>query len=321
MPLIQRHHHQGFELITAETEHASVTVIPELGARLLSLRDLHSGREWLWRPEGPLRLWRNRPGDPFPLGTFVGADECLPTIAPCTWQGRELPDHGEVWSQPWTLDEAAIAAGCIKTSITLTNSPFHFCRTLTLENGVLRLDYSLQNIGSASEAWLWAWHPLMTLEPGDRLSLPYDAASLLVETARKPDAVRGECWPWPESKPGLRLDKLELSGDDSYVKAFAGPFQKGWARLENPTSDACLTLRWDAARLPYLGLWLTRGGYQGWHHVALEPTTLPTDSLAEGVNENCPPRLAPGSTLSWSLEISLGAATYHASSDSARGGC
>lgn len=309
MPLIKRQHHQGFQLITAETEHASVTVIPELGARIMSLRDLHGGREWLWRPDGPLRLWRNLPGDPFPLGTFAGADECLPTIAPCTWQGRELPDHGEAWNQSWTLDEAALEIGCIKTSLTLPRSPFHFSRTLTLENGVLRLDYALQNVGSTPEAWLWAWHPLMTLEPGDRLSVPYDATSLRVETARRPNAARGEWWPWPEPKPGVHLDKLELGGSgDSYLKAFAGPLQEGWARLENPSSDACLTLRWDAARLPYLGLWLTRGGYQGWHHVALEPTNLPADSLADGVRENSPPPLAPGATVRWWLELTVGAA-------------
>jgi len=309
MPLIKRQHHQGFELITAETEHASVTMIPELGARIMSLRDLRGGREWLWRPEGTLLLWRNQPGDPFPLGTFVGADECLPTIAPCTWQGRELPDHGEAWNQPWTLDEAALEKGSIKTSLTLPHSPFHFCRTLTLENGVMRLDYTLKNVGATPEAWLWAWHPLMTLKEGDRFFLPGDAAPLRVATARKPDAVRGEWWPWPEPKPGVRLDKLELDGSgDSYLKAFAGPLQEGWARLKNSSSDACLTLRWDAARLPYLGLWLTRGGYQGWHHVALEPTNLPADSLADGVRENSPPPLAAGATLRWWLEISLGSA-------------
>lgn len=321
MPRIQRQHLQGFQVITMETEHISVAVVPELGARLLSLRDLRCGREWLWRPEGPLRLWRNQPGDPFPIGTFAGADECLPTIAACEWQGRELPDHGEAWSRAWALDETALGEGCIRTFITLSRSPLYFSRTLRLEKGVLRFDYALKNIGQAPEAWLWAWHPLMTLEPGDGLSLPPDAASLRIETAWHPNAARGEYWPWPESKPGVRLDELELGGADSYLKAFAGPLGEGRARLANAISGACLTLRWDSSVLPYLGLWLSRGGYQGWHHVALEPTNLPADSLAEGVRENSPPPLAPGATLTWWLEITLGDPAKADPGDATKGGC
>jgi galactose mutarotase-like enzyme len=302
---IHRSEHDRFGLVSLEDGRVSVTVVPELGARLMSLRDLRSGREWLWRPAGPLRLWRNQPGDPFPLGTFVGADECLPTVGACTWEGREQPDHGEVWNQPWVLDEDALAAGRIGTSISLKGSPFHFNRTLSLQAGVLRMDYALHNQGDRPEPWLWAWHPLMAFEPGDQLSLPYDVKTLRVECARQPDASRGEIWTWPAANPGLRLDELKLGGNDSYLKAFAGPLRDGWALLENLASGSSLTLRWDVDALPYVGLWLTRGGYRGWHHVALEPTNLPADALAEGVRENAPPPLAPGATLRWWLEITL----------------
>lgn len=306
MPLIKRQHRQGFELITAETAHVSVTVTPELGARIMSLRDLRCGREWMWRPAGPLRLWRNQPGDAFSIGTFVGADECLPTIEACVWQGRDLPDHGEAWAQRWALDEAPLAEGVIQTSVTLPSSPLHLIRRLTLTEETLRMDYALRNVGPDPEAWLWAWHPLMAIQPGDRLTVPDEVSSVRVELSQQPTAPRGERWAWPKLRPGAQMDELSLGGDDAFLKAFAGPLRDGWARLSNPTSGACMDLRWDAATLPYLGLWLTRGGYQGWHHVALEPTNLPADSLADGVRENSPPPLAPGASIRWWLEIQLG---------------
>ena len=57
---------------------------------------------------------------------LVGADECLPTIAPCSWRGRELPDHGEVWNVPWAVDPEALENGILKTSVRLEISPFEF---------------------------------------------------------------------------------------------------------------------------------------------------------------------------------------------------
>jgi galactose mutarotase-like enzyme len=297
---------QGFRLVHLGNEALEVTVVPELGSRLFSLRDLRLGREWLWRRGGDRTLWRNSPGDPFPEGTFSGADECLPTIGACTWNGRELPDHGEIWSLPWSLEEKALSSRKIRTSVSLPLSPLSLTRELSLTGSTLRMEYTLLNEGTAPEAWLWAWHPLFTLEQGDRLELPDQVKRLTVETARHPDALRGTIWEWPSPAPGVQLDQLGLQDDDAYMKAFAGPLHWGEARLANDRSGTSLTLRWDAESLPFLGIWLTRGGYQGWHHVALEPTNLPAETLAEGCRLNPDPFLAPGGTQKWWMEIQLG---------------
>ena len=294
----------GFCSVHLESDCLSVSVIPELGARIVSLRDKKSGREWLWRPSGPLKLWRNQLGDSFSLGTFVGADECLPTIGACLWNGQELPDHGEVWSGPWKPDEAAFTEGRIHTTIRLPSSPLVLRRELSLVGSALRMDYTLANVGSRPEAWLWAWHPLLSIKSGDRLELPDEVDSLFVETAKHPDARRGEIWNWPSHTDSVRLDTLELDGDNSYVKAFAGPVQSGIARLVNEQNHTSLQLRWDAATLPYLGIWLTRGGYNGWHHLALEPTNLQADALADAAKTVLP--LAPNAQITWWMEVELG---------------
>ena len=294
----------GFCSVHLENEFLSVSVVPELGARIVSLRDKQSGRDWLWRPSGPLKLWRNHRGDSFSKGTFVGADECLPTIGACLWNGRELPDHGEVWSGPWKLDEAAFTEGRINTTIRLPRSPLIFSRELSLVGSALRMNYTLTNAGSRPEAWLWAWHPLLSIESGDRLELPDEVDSLFIETAKHPDARRGEIWNWPSHGDRVRLDCLELDGDSSYLKAFAGPVQSGIARLFNEQNHTRLQLRWDAATLPYLGIWLTRGGYNGWHHLALEPTNLQADALADAAKTLHP--LAPTAKKTWWMEVALG---------------
>ena len=88
----------GFAVYGLRSPSTEIRVAPELGAKILSLKNLETGREWMWRPPGLSRLFRNEPGDPFERSTLVGADECLPTVAPCRWKGLDLPDHGEVWS-------------------------------------------------------------------------------------------------------------------------------------------------------------------------------------------------------------------------------
>ena len=83
----------GFELLVLRNSSLELAVAPALGAKIVSLKNLHTGPEWLWRPTSRLKLFRNQPGDDFSRSTLVGWDECLPTIAPCTWKNRAFPDQ------------------------------------------------------------------------------------------------------------------------------------------------------------------------------------------------------------------------------------
>lgn len=299
--------HDDFSLIGLTSEQCRVAVVPELGAKILSLCNLRTHREWMWRPPGALRLWKNSEGESFLNSTFVGADECLPTIAPCAWSGRTVPDHGEVWSIPWTLDSDALSKNIIRTTVSLPRSPFFFERSLTINQNKVLLDYRLTNIGSSSEPWLWALHPLLKFEPGDRLELPSRVCELQVYAAQEPDFPRGKLLKWPGPSDGINIPELVLAGENSYLKCFAHPLQEGWARIVNARTNDSLSFRWDLSRNPCLGIWLTRGGFQGWHHPAIEPTNAATDSLAEAAKENDLPTLAPGATQTWCVELSVGA--------------
>src|SRR6266581_820604 len=106
---------QGFEIFILCNQEVELAVVPELGARIISLKDLRTRREWLWHPSGGPKLFRNRPSDKFESSPLVGMDECLPTIAPCSWKGRDLPDHGEVWGTAWALGFEAWERGKLRT--------------------------------------------------------------------------------------------------------------------------------------------------------------------------------------------------------------
>jgi hypothetical protein len=277
---------QGFDAFVLRNESVELAAVPELGAKVVSLVNLRTGREWMASPERPLRLFRNRPADDFARSTLVGWDECLPTIAPCPWKGRSLPDHGEVWAAAWEVDHEAWRGGALATTVRLAVSPFRFQRTVKLVGWEVQIDYCLINTGDEDERFLWAMHALLTMEEGDRLELPPEVR----------DQLRGECW-----VPGLDFGGLT----PPCRKAFARPRGETTAGVRNLRSGDALTFQWNTAENNTLGLWLTRGGWNGQHHLALEPANGMPDSLADAAARDCCGTLPARGTKTWSVRISI----------------
>jgi galactose mutarotase-like enzyme len=93
-----------------------------------------------------------------------------------------------------------------------------------------------------------------------------------------------------------------LGGAGTYAKVAAGPLTTGWAALIGADGQ-CLTLTWNTAVAPWLGLWLTRGGYRHQHGLALEPATMARDRLDQAGQSTR--RLAPGDSVQWQVELAL----------------
>lgn len=294
---------QGFGVVGLRTAEAELAMVPELGGRIISLRRRRS-REWCWHRPGASWLWRNRPGDDFGGSPQAGIDECLPSVAACTWRDRAVPDHGEVWFQPWMLDAAELAAGRLAATVDLPVTPLRFRRAISAIDGGFRFDYALTNVGDAPEEYVWCVHPLFTIEEGDRLELPAEVRELRVNGGIGTAPIhQGDRWAYPEPQAGFRLDRLETPGmPRGCIKAFAGPLREGVAALANDRTGDRLEVRWDVRAAPLLGLWLNRG-HAGFHHVALEPTNGAPDSLAQAVEDwRQFSQLVPGATAEWWLE-------------------
>jgi hypothetical protein len=273
---------QGFDVYWLNNDEVELAVVPELGAKMISLRNLRTEREWMWHPEGGLNLFRNQMGDDFSGSPLVGTDECLPTIAPCRWQNRALPDHGEVWSLPWNVDKDAFEYGILKTSIRLPISPFKLERTIELDGNDVCLAYQLTNLNSREESFLWAIHPLLRVQEGDQLELPISTRRLL----------NGAAW----------VDLID-SGipSECCAKIFAQPIIEGMAGIRNRITGDRLEFIWDALENDSLGLWLTRGGWHGHHHFALEPTNAGADALAVAAESRHCGKVAASSFISWQI--------------------
>ena len=289
----------GFRVLGLKSDGVELRCAPDLGGRLFSLVGRRSGREWLWRRrEGPELFTPVDPHD-FGTGTFAGLDECLPTIGACTWRaGQALADHGGIWAQAWTVENHG--GNCLDLSAELPGLGLRFQRRIRLDGPVVRFEYTLENLSATAAPALWAMHPLFTLAEGDRLELPAGVHELALGGARPVLPVKDPSVPvisFPEPAPGVRLDALALADvRDGFLKCFTPrlPAGRAHAALFNPAGGDRLDVDWDTAAAPFLGLWLTRGGYRGWHHVALEPTNAPFDRVDEAAAD---PRLAPAVVL------------------------
>ncbi|MDI1335119.1 MAG: hypothetical protein PSU94_02955 [Lacunisphaera sp.] len=298
---------QGFAVTGLRQAGVELALVPALGGRVISLRNTRTGREWCWHQPRPDWLWRNGPADDFGRSPQAGMDECVPTVAACTWRGRAIPDHGEVWNRAWTLDAAELAAGRLSATVPLGVSPLVFERSIGAGGpGAFIFNYTLRNTGPVPEEYLWCAHPLLAIAAGDRLVLPPEVATLRLDGGVGDRPIqRGDTWAYPEPFPGCRLDRFETPGmPRGCVKGFAGPLCPGLAvaAIANEATGDRLEVRWDTQVNRYLGLWLNRGHVR-FHHVALEPTNGAPDSLAEAVGSWKQFSLIPaGGTVRWSVE-------------------
>ncbi len=276
---------------------AEVRVVPALGGKITSLRRLRSGREWLWSAPDGRGLHGNRVGDAFEHGTLAGIDDCLPTVGPCRLGAATLPDHGEVWSRACAVDAAAWQGrGELRTTLTLGTLPLRFERRLCLRDGLLILAYRLVNLSSAPQPWLWALHPLFAWQPGDRIELPAEVRTARVESQRALGLPSVCAWPAPAS--GFDLARMSAPTTAPWcLKLFTGPLHEGHASVVNEHTGDRLTIRFDVQENPYLGIWLTRGGWNGFEHFALEPTNQAADIPAAD------PFIGAGETRDWQVSL------------------
>jgi galactose mutarotase-like enzyme len=293
--------------------------MPALGGKVSSLRV--GSVELLQAPLKPYAL-RTRDMD-FSASDASGWDECLPSVAACTvateFGPAIIPDHGDLWRVGWqiqasTPESITLNGACFSLPIELTRS---MILAETVSGWRLSVLYTLVNRGSYPVPWAWSAHPLFATQPGDRIVLPSFVSNLRLEGSGgnllAPDT--SGCVGWPlavlsdSDSDDLSVAKAANSGRGD--KLFAGPFTRpisdGWCALERPSFGLRITVRFDVAATPWLGLWLCYGGWPDTTGprqvcVAIEPTTASVDSLAAAPESRT---LAPNETFTWPMEIEI----------------
>ena len=107
---------------------------------------------------------------------------------------------------------------------------------------------------------------------------------------------------------GIDISSLPNAGARVAAKLWSDPLAEGWATLR--ARDGELRMRWDAALLPQLGVWINLGAWAGdggapYYNLGLEPCIGAQDSLADAVQRNLFANVPPHGSRAWWLEVEL----------------
>lgn len=309
----------GYVAWRLQNERIRLDVVPEAGGKIVSLFDRTAGVEWLVQPaqSNPFRSFP--PGTEYNPNQCGGWDEMFPTIlacpypAPGPWQGIALPDHGELWTQPWQEEDGDEDA--IRLMVEGKALPYRFTRTIRFHAAAeLRFDYELQNLGEESLAYLWTPHPQFAVEPGALILLPPDVTEVINVMPKEWGPEWGDVGtrnPWPvitgEDGQPIRQDVVRSVAHKGGRKFYLPPERPiSWMGLRQP-NGATLRMSWDTSAQPYCGVWIDEGFLNSASDVGIEPATGYYDSLALAWRNQRISQLASGGRTSWHLHVSLAA--------------
>lgn len=300
--------YNGLRAVLLENDDLRLMVLPEAGAKLHSLEDRATRREWLWR-NPRIAPERAGIGSSFDNHWSGGADAFFPTCYPCSVGDLVIPDSGEWWSVPWrhAVDESP-------DGVTLTLRadgrvyPVQALRTFTLghRDRHVRLGFSVRNVGHERLPFLLGFHPALELRAGGRIHLPSGTAQV-DETSGGSMGSVGQRYSWPHLElpdgGAADMDVVRPKAAGQYAGHFLFPDSRRaqWA-VTDPGGGAGLGL---AASEEFTGLWLWQvyGGWRGYHHVALEPWTGHPITLSQAVEAGTALWLEPEAEFTASITL------------------
>ncbi|KRC62588.1 hypothetical protein ASE14_01800 [Agromyces sp. Root81] len=277
-------------MITVRGGDLTATIDPARGAKICSLLGA-DGTEWLSQGDPERAAGRGRV---FVDAEMRGWDECAPSIVGCRIDGRNVPDHGDLWDREFEVADDTVRA--IGDSL-----GYRFERRIRPTIAGLRLEYRATAL-ERRMPFLWAAHPQFDAPAGTRVEVPASVARVV--------DVLDPATPTVDWDPLLAtIDSVAAGG---CRKLYADPgFPVNEARLVRP-DGAELGMRWSAA-CPYLGLWFDAGAYSPVPVIAIEPSTGYFDSLETAVRMDRVPVLDKGDSLAWWVDLEpIGYALRHA---------
>ncbi|MGO4546939.1 hypothetical protein AB4Z29_19280 [Paenibacillus sp. 2TAB23] len=291
--------YKGIASVVMENALVRLELIPELGAKLVSLVYKPSGKEWLI-DSGSRPLLPPVYGSSFTNWDMSGWDECFPTINSCVTEGGAmLPDHGEVWSLPWSYERSG--GNSVACKVKGAALPFLFSREITfMEDGSIRLTYEVRNEGEKPQAFLWAAHPQFAIDEPTEIVLPSEMQQLLCVYGGN-QLVAGQSYEFA----GQSRLRPEVTGDGRKFY-YPGQAPEGCAALHGLDSSNYLRLCWPLEQVSYFGVWIDEGMFNDRTVCALEPGIGYFDALDTAVQNGTAQTLMPEEVYSWHLDIELG---------------
>jgi galactose mutarotase-like enzyme len=260
--------------------NVSIVVRPDLGGRIDQIVDVETGKEWLWHPAWYEGKPRNLDiGASFDENWSGGWDDVFPNDAACRFQGFNLADHGELWSQSWDVKEATSSA--LSLHYTCRTVPVETEKQVDLLDKGIAVTYRFRNVSDQPLPFLFKLHPALTIEPGDEIIMPRCQIEA-VDTGFSTIIGRQGRTPFPKAydKQGQEVLLNRVRPVESREREFfySTDLSDGYCSLANSQTGKALHMRFDRRKIPYVWVFQSYGGWRNHYVLMLEPcTNVPYD--------------------------------------------
>lgn len=296
------------EQIILDNETLKVSICPWLGGKITSFYLKSKDFELAAQCSKAQRDAKNavrKKRDSFAPYAY-GMDDAFPNIngEKVEWNQRQLfyPDHGEIWKAQFEVEKhSAESVGLFWRS-----PVFHylFQKNMWLDGSTLYIRYQITNEGGDDFPCIWTWHGLVTYEQDMELFLPEDLTHYrnvldgeLLGKEGKVYPLQNDVYDFLKTPDPKICNIVKYYGEKST--------QIGHCGVYYPSRDVVYYLDYDARKLPYLGVWITAGGFQGDYNCALEPTNGYYDSIDKARKNRKLPVLRQGESLEFTIGLTL----------------
>ena len=286
-PSIQKSIVSGMNALVLENEKIRTVILPEMGARVLSLIFKPTETEFAWRsPNIPIKKTNEE------LENVSGFFDCIPTTDPCTFRGKKLPLGGEVSSKSWKIlkIEKRPTAVTLKMEARCQIYPISIRKKIILQKNkaALKIEYEVSNLSTENLEYHYSSHNTLQVTPYHRLVIPHEVTEVKLGYDSRFGKM-GDMISWPEAvdAKGNRVDISKIASPcEGIMENYYTPkLKEKWCAAINEAKHEAIAVTWKGEALPYLNICTNTGGWRGYYFAALEPVTGRPDNLEVAVNQ------------------------------------
>lgn len=243
-----------------------------------------------------------RPGSVYDDVWQGGFEELFPSDDPTTVGGARYPDHGELWSAEWNIEEASDSS--LKLSVVGAYTGVSVTKTMTIDGPELTMTYHLAHKGSEALPYLFKLHPAFSINEHCRIDLPGGRVEKVAGGfGNILDSREPQDWPTPEDLSQCR-SVASVSNEFVYVS----DLPEGWCGITDERIGSWIRISYPLEFLPYCWIFMSYGGWRSHNVVVLEPCTNYPKDIHEALSRGTSGLLEPEKAEEFSVFVRVGSA-------------
>ena len=294
--------------IQLENENVKAIVLPEMGGKIASLFSKEKEFELIFQNKEAVYAKASL-NDNFGSFDASGFDDAFPSInggmVKIGDKEIQYPDHGEIWSGSFSY---IIKDEKVELYYKSAILPYTYKKIISLKEERLLVEYKIENIGTEAFPCIWAAHYLVNCEANMELLLPKGTKQVINVLDSNFLGKEGTVHNFPTTLDlngnQYNLNRIYPNAANKCEKFYTyNELREGSCGVYYPSKNLRYTLNFDKDKFPYIGFWITEGGFRGDYNCALEPANGFYDSISKAEKENKLYLLKAGDILDFNMII------------------